>query len=108
MIPALKKNLVDPLGRVQAKVFLCDACCCGDPRFSATRAPMEELKQAIVASLRNQGLAGECQVAMTGCMGPCEIGNNVILATKTRNFHFRRMNQPEDLQALGTFVKDLS
>lgn len=108
MIEALKRPLLGKSPVLEARVFMCDACCCGDERFSAQRAPMKELREAMLTSLKDSGMAGKCQVAMTGCMGPCEVGNNVILATRNRNFWFKKMNQPADLKALGQFAKSLN
>lgn len=108
MITALKQSLIEKSSPLEARVFMCDACCCGDERFSAQRAPMKELREAMLSSLKESGMAGKCQVAMTGCMGPCEVGNNVILATRNRNFWFKKMNQPADLKALGQFAQSLN
>ena len=106
-IPALKTPLIKSSASYAAKIFMCDACCCGDPRFSDTRAPIEELQEALIAELDSAGKGQKCPVALTGCMGPCAVGNNVILATKTQNLFFKKMNQVEDLRSLGRFANAL-
>ena len=87
---------------------MCDACCCGDERFADTRAPIEDLHRSLLDSLAAAGMDRQCPVALTECMGPCAIGNNVILATQKQNFLFRKMNQPEDLKALVNFAMSLA
>ena len=103
---AIQKPIITSRSATEAEVFVCDACCCGDARFT-DRAPIEELNLALAEALEDQGIAKACPAFTTGCMGPCSIGNNVILALKNKNLFFKKMNQPEQMQALARWAAQL-
>jgi predicted metal-binding protein len=106
MIEAIQKPILSPQAVTPAEIYVCDACCCGDARFT-DREPIEELNLALAQSLEEHGIAAQCPAVTTGCMGPCSIGNNVILAMAKKNLFFKRMNHKEEMQALVRWVKQL-
>ena len=57
--------------------------------------------------MKEKGSNNAIPMMTTGCMGPCSLGNNVVVATKSKNMFFKGMNKVEDLQALGQYVKDM-
>ena len=106
MIDAIQKPILKSTAVTPAEIYVCDACCCGDARF-ADRDPIKELNLALAQSLEKNGVAQQCPAFTTGCMGPCSIGNNVILALKNKNLFFKRMNRKADMQILGAWIKQL-
>jgi len=86
------------------KIYFCDACCCGDPRFAQTRAPLKQLLDSFVDRLKLSGTLLLCDIYTTGCMGPCSVGNNVVVKKGAKKFAFNKMNHLENMVALGDFV----
>lgn len=64
------------------QVWMCFGCCCGvrdvDVRHKPKREPIERIQSALKACLANGGLR-DIPIVKTGCLGPCERGNMVVI-----------------------------
>ncbi len=61
---------------------MCYGCCCGvhavDIRHKPKREPIERIQSALRAKLSTGGYR-DIPIVKTGCLGPCEKGNMVVV-----------------------------
>ena len=64
--------------RRQAQVVLCVGCCCGRVDRGKPEVPVDMLK----AAWKEHGLRRIVQLPVSGCLGPCDLHNVVLLMTE--------------------------
>jgi (2Fe-2S) ferredoxin len=64
---------------VIGQVLVCQGCCCGAVERGRREVPTEWLK----AEWRRRGLLKRPQLTISGCLGPCDVPNVVVIASKT-------------------------
>ena len=62
---------------VLGQVTVCTGCCCGDVRRGHPAVPVEWLKQ----EWRTRGLLKRIQLTISGCVGPCDVPNVVVITS---------------------------
>ena len=62
---------------VLAQVIVCFGCCCGQTGRGRPEVPVEFLK----SEWRKRGLMKRIQLTISGCMGPCDVPNVVLIVT---------------------------
>jgi len=60
-------------------VLVCQGCCCGAVERGRPEVPAEWLK----AEWRRRGLLKRLQLSISGCLGPCDVPNVVVIASET-------------------------
>ena len=60
-----------------AQVLLCKGCCCGKVERGLPEVPVERLKAAWKAEKLNRAV----QLTISGCLGPCDLPNVVLVVT---------------------------
>lgn len=69
-----------PASRTQsqlAQLFLCRGCCCGQTARGLPEAPVERIKAVWKAEKLNRTI----QLTISGCLGPCDVPNVVLVLT---------------------------
>jgi len=66
---------------VIGQVSVCIGCCCGQTERGKPAVPVEWLK----TEWRRRGLLKNIQLTISGCLGPCDVPNVVLIATPTEN-----------------------
>ena len=64
--------------RKVAQVVLCRGCCCGRTDRGKPDVPVDELK----AIWKQRGLRKHVMLSVSGCLGPCDLHNVVLLMTE--------------------------
>jgi cobaltochelatase CobN len=64
---------------VIGQVLVCQGCCCGAVERGRPEVPAEWLK----AEWRRRGLLKRLQLTISGCLGPCDVPNVVVVASET-------------------------
>ena len=64
---------------VIGQVLVCKRCCCGAVERGRPEVPDEWLK----TEWRRRGLLKRLQLTISGCLGPCDVPNVVVFASKT-------------------------
>lgn len=72
MTPGLSTKRV-----VIGQVLVCQGCCCGDVGRGKPEVPAEWLK----TEWRRRGLLKRLQLTISGCLGPCDVPNVVVIAS---------------------------
>jgi hypothetical protein len=60
---------------VVAQITICRGCCCGDTERGRPEVPVEWLKN----EWRKRGLLKRVQLTISGCVGPCDVPNVVVI-----------------------------
>ena len=66
---------------VIGQISVCIGCCCGQTDRGKPAVPVEWLK----AEWRRLGLLKNIQLTISGCLGPCDVPNVVLMATAEEN-----------------------
>jgi hypothetical protein len=64
---------------VIGQVTICRGCCCGNSERGLPEVPVEWLKN----EWRKRGLLKRVQLTISGCVGPCDVPNVVVITTST-------------------------
>jgi hypothetical protein len=62
---------------VLGQVTICTGCCCGAVGRGHPNVPVDWLKQ----EWRARGLLKRIQLTISGCVGPCDVPNVVVIAS---------------------------
>ena len=64
--------------RVIGQVIVCQGCCYGATQKDRPEVPVEWLKD----EWRRRGLLKRVQLSISGCVGPCDVPNVVVLSSE--------------------------
>jgi hypothetical protein len=67
--------MLDTKRRVIAQIVVCQGCCCGATHKDRPEVPVAWLKE----EWRRRGLLKRVQLSISGCVGPCDIPNVVVV-----------------------------
>lgn len=62
---------------VLGQITVCRGCCCGNTERGLPEGPVEWLKD----QWRKRGLLKRLQLTISGCVGPCDVPNVVVITT---------------------------
>jgi hypothetical protein len=65
--------------RVIGQIIVCQGCCCGATQKDRPAVPVEWLKQ----EWRKRGLLKRVQLSISGCVGPCDTPNVVVVNSES-------------------------
>jgi cobaltochelatase CobN len=65
--------------RVIGQLIVCQGCCCGATQKDRPPVPVEWLK----AEWRKRGLLKRVQLSVSGCVGPCDLPNVVVVSSQS-------------------------
>jgi len=68
---------------VLGQLTVCAGCCCGDVERGLPAVPIEWLKD----EWRRRGLLKRVQLTISGCVGPCDVPN-VVVITSAHGMHW--------------------
>lgn len=64
---------------VVGQITICRGCCCGSVDRGLPEVPVEWLK----SEWRKRGLLKRVQLTISGCVGPCDVPNVVVITTSS-------------------------
>jgi hypothetical protein len=64
---------------VAGQITICHGCCCGNVDRGLPGVPVEWLK----SEWRKRGLLKRFQLTISGCVGPCDVPNVVVITTSS-------------------------
>ena len=65
--------------RVIGQMIVCQGCCCGATHKDRPAVPADWLKE----EWRRRGLLKRFQLTVSGCVGPCDVPNVVVVHAET-------------------------
>ena len=82
--------------KVIAQVFVCQGCCCGQVERGRPPVPAEWLKQ----EWRKRGLLKRVQLTISGCLGPCDVPNVVVIVAQQKTVWLGNISRQDQYQSL--------
>jgi hypothetical protein len=76
---AWEGKVLETKRRVIGQIIVCQGCCCGATRKDRPAVPVEWLKQ----EWRKRGLLKRVQLSVSGCVGPCDLPNVVVVNSES-------------------------
>ena len=64
---------------VVGQITICRGCCCGNTERGLPEVPVEWLK----GEWRKRGLLKRVQLTISGCVGPCDVPNVVVITSSS-------------------------
>jgi hypothetical protein len=77
LLPQTQTSLLQSKVRSLAQMAICEGCCCGQTAKGHPPIPRQILKEA----WKREQLNRTVQLTITGCLGPCDLANVVLLMT---------------------------
>ncbi|HTC93559.1 MAG TPA: (2Fe-2S) ferredoxin domain-containing protein [Terriglobales bacterium] len=71
----MKDNALKTKRLVIGQLSVCTGCCCGQTERGLPPVPVEWLKE----EWRKRGLLKRLQLSISGCLGPCDLPNVVVI-----------------------------
>jgi len=62
---------------ILAQVNVCNGCCCGQTQKGRPEVPLQWLK----SEWKGRGLLKRVQLSISGCLGPCDVANVVMITS---------------------------
>lgn len=81
---------------VVAQVLICQGCCCGRTDRGRPPVPFDWIKQ----QWKERKLAKHVQLTLSGCLGPCDVPNVVLLLTATEKLWLGRLTSTDHYAAV--------
>ena len=81
---------------VLGQITICQGCCCGNTERGLPEAPVEWLKN----EWRKRGLLKRVQLTISGCVGPCDVPNVVVITTSSGSLWLGNISRFEDYRSL--------
>jgi len=81
---------------VLGQLTVCCGCCCGDVGRGRPAVPVEWLK----TEWRRRGLLKKIQLTISGCVGPCDVPNVVVVTCGTGTEWLGKITELSQYEAL--------
>lgn len=81
---------------VVGQITICRGCCCGNVERGLPEVPVEWLK----SEWRQRGLLKRVQLTISGCVGPCDVPNVVVITTSSGTEWFGNITEREQYRSL--------
>jgi len=81
---------------VIGQVTICCGCCCGNTQRGLPEVPVEWLKK----EWRKRGLLKRVQLTISGCVGPCDVPNVVVIANSSGTEWLGNIERAEQYRSL--------
>jgi cobaltochelatase CobN len=81
---------------VVGQITICRGCCCGNTERELPGVPVEWLKN----EWRKRGLLKRVQLTISGCVGPCDVPNVVVVTSSSGTEWLGRISKFEQYRNL--------
>jgi len=78
------------------QMIVCHRCCCGATHKDRPEVPVEWLK----AEWRKRGLLKRFQLTVSGCVGPCDVANIVVVNSEAGSRWLGRITHLDQYRSL--------
>lgn len=84
-----------------AQVNVCNGCCCGHTEKGHPEVPVEWLKK----EWKHRGLLKRVHLTISGCLGPCDVSNVILIASVEGTRWFGRLDKREQYEMLAYWAE---
>lgn len=95
-ISHLPAPAVFPKRLMLAQISVCNGCCCGQTHKGHPEVPLEWLKR----EWKYRGLLKRVHLTISGCLGPCDVPNVVLITSSEGNQWLAKIDQHRQYQML--------
>jgi cobaltochelatase CobN len=81
---------------VVGQITICRGCCCGNSERGLPEAPVEWLKR----EWRKRRLLKRVQLTISGCVGPCDVPNVVVITSSSGTVWLGNISKFEEYRSL--------
>ncbi len=81
---------------VVGQISICRGCCCGNTERGLPKVPVEWLK----SEWRKRGLLKRVQLTISGCVGPCDLPNVVVITSSSGAVWLGNISEFEEYRSL--------
>jgi len=81
---------------VVGQITICQGCCCGNTGRGLPEVPVEWLKN----EWRKRGLLKRVQLTISGCVGPCDVPNVVVVTSSSGTDWVGNIDRFEEYRSL--------
>jgi hypothetical protein len=81
---------------VVGQLTICQGCCCGNTERGLPEVSVEWLK----SEWRKRGLLIRVQLTISGCIGPCDVPNVIVVTSSSGTEWVGNINSFEEYQSL--------
>jgi hypothetical protein len=89
MISREAKKMLETKRTVIGQMIVCQGCCCGATQKDRPAVPTDWMKD----EWRQRGLLKRFQLTVSGCVGPCDVPNVVVLNSEAGSRCLGRITQ---------------
>jgi hypothetical protein len=82
--------------QVLGQLTICNGCCCGATDRGRPAVPVDWLKE----EWRRRGLLKKVQLTISGCVGPCDVPNVVVITSSEGTQWFGGITERDEYQTL--------
>ena len=86
---------------LDGQLFVCYGCCCGHTEKGSPSLPLAEFKKQWKA----RGIRRRFHLTISGCLGPCELANVVLIQFHGRSIWLHSINEPLDVTLIYDYVE---
>jgi len=89
--------------RMEGHLFVCKGCCCGNVETGHPAVPLERFKQ----EWKERGIRKRVHLTISGCLGPCEVANVVLLVFQGAAVWLHSINSDSDVLDVYDYIGEL-
>jgi hypothetical protein len=86
--------------RVIGQMLVCQGCCCGATQKGRPEVPSEWLRD----EWRKRGLLKRMQLTISGCVGPCDVPNVVVIHAETGSLWLANITEFNQYRSLAEWA----
>ncbi|MGH9338300.1 MAG: (2Fe-2S) ferredoxin domain-containing protein [Acidobacteriota bacterium] len=88
---------------VEGHVFVCKGCCCGNIDRDFPAVPIEAFK----SQWKSRGIRRQVHLTITGCLGPCNLANVVLIYFRGEPIWFQAINSEAQVSLLYDHIEQM-
>jgi hypothetical protein len=96
-----KTETIEPKRLMLAQISICDGCCCGKTDKGHPEVPTQWLKQ----EWKVRGLLKRVHLSISGCLGPCDVPNVVMITSSQGTQWFGRLDSQRHYSMLADWAE---
>jgi cobaltochelatase CobN len=96
-----QSELIPPKQLMLAQISICDGCCCGKMEKGHPEVPVQWLKQ----EWKVRGLLKRVHLSISGCLGPCDVPNVVMITNSEGAQWLARLNGQRHFAMLADWAE---
>jgi hypothetical protein len=96
-----QSEVITPKRQMLAQISICDGCCCGKKEKGHPEVPVQWLKQ----EWKVRGLLKRVHLSVSGCLGPCDVPNVVMITNSEGTQWLARLNSRRHFAMLADWAE---